>query len=227
MKKLFLALCVMATVPLICRADGNIIGGSNPPGILTISPSSIPGGATSYIQLTNSLQTGATFYTSSGTVNTFNVGTNLNFSDGSRETTAGWYVVRSTFTTATSSATSTTGATWFPTNISLSITPKKTTDVVELKFNGLMLESAVGAFCDLNIFAGTGRLLLGTNGQATINNTSATGTYGPFPLLAYDNPLTTSATTYTVAARNSGSSGTCTLTPSSYQSVFSAVIQGN
>lgn len=164
--------------------------------------------------------------TSSGTVSNLNVST-VTFSDGSRETTAGWYVVRSTFTTTTSTATSTTGVTWFPTNITLSITPKKTTDVVELKMAGLGSISSVVAFCDLNIYRNGSTQVLGAGGQNTINFTSATAEFVPDSLLAYDNPATTSATTYTVYFRNSGSSGTCTITPSSYTTVFSAVIHGN
>jgi len=44
--------------------------------------SEIPGGATSYIQLTSALQSGATFYVSSGTVNRLNIGTSITWPDG-------------------------------------------------------------------------------------------------------------------------------------------------
>src|SRR5205807_1586230 len=51
--------------------------GSNQLVSTTIQPSDIPGGATSYIQLTNTLQAGSTFYVSSGTVNNLNIQSTL------------------------------------------------------------------------------------------------------------------------------------------------------
>src|SRR5207302_8061919 len=51
--------------------------GSNQLVSATIQASDIPGGATSYIQLTSALQSGATFYVSSGTVNNLNIQSTL------------------------------------------------------------------------------------------------------------------------------------------------------
>src|SRR5207302_8645048 len=51
-------------------ASKNLVSG-------TLAASDIPGGATSYIQLTNALQSGATFYVSSGTVNNLNINNTL------------------------------------------------------------------------------------------------------------------------------------------------------
>lgn len=72
MKKLLAALCAVVGFSTYSLATGTLIGGINPPGIVTITTASIPAGATNYIQNTSTLQSGATFFTSSGTATNFN-----------------------------------------------------------------------------------------------------------------------------------------------------------
>ena len=65
---------------LLLLSSSCFAGGFTPTG----GSSSLPlaGGATNYIQVSNSLQSGSTFYASSGTVNNLNIGTSIKFPDG-------------------------------------------------------------------------------------------------------------------------------------------------
>src|SRR4029077_3870851 len=51
--------------------------------VTSLSGSNLPGGSTSYIQATSALQSGATFYVSSGTVNALTVGSSIGLPSGS------------------------------------------------------------------------------------------------------------------------------------------------
>jgi len=76
---------VTVTAPLGMNVTYGVVAGSftgNGSGLTNLPASglvgtNLPGGSTSYVQISNSLQASSTFYVSSGTVNSLNVGTSI------------------------------------------------------------------------------------------------------------------------------------------------------
>lgn len=176
---------------------------------------SIANGSTNYIQARATLQSGATFYVSSGTaVNLTATEFAVNSSSIAvyfmppvySSVTIG--IVISSITT--SSATAVATGIWVPSHATLTITPKFTTSRVRLQWEGDMTASNFSRDCYASFFRGTTNLG-NVNGMNHTGNGTETGPVTvPMGLLYYDSPNTTSATTYTVYFKTSGSV-TCTI----------------
>ena len=165
----------------------------------SITSADIPSGSTNYIQLTSTLQSGATFFVSSGTVNNLNVPNTKYFVAGNQI----FPILQvQQFTVTTSSGGGSTGG-YYDTNITVSITPKFSTSkiIIYLAFS---VAIGAGSTCDFTL-ARNGSNLLATSGfWRGASNYSGHSSY-----IYYDSPSTTSATAYTLQV-NPGAGGVTT-----------------
>jgi hypothetical protein len=184
----------------------------------------LDGATTSYIQNRDSLQTGTTFYVSSGTASSFNVDratvtTSLsmnsqrvvNVANGVLSADAANYgqlqqLARST-QTVNSASFSTSANTFQSTNLSGSIIPSATTSRVQITVTGTMrVAAATGANAFLSVFRGNTNLATGGNTSfVTILSQAAQINKSLAHVSFIDSPLTAGATTYTVKIKNDDS----------------------
>lgn len=177
--------------------------------------------STSYIQNRATLQTGTTFFVSSGTASSFNVDratvtTSLamnsqrivNVGNGVLSADAAAYgqvqqLARSSQTVNTGGF-NTTSNSYQTTNLSASITPSSTASRVKITVNGtwrIAAASGINAFA--SIFRGNTNLAIGANSSfATILSQSAQVNKNMLAVTFIDSPLTAGATTYTIKIRN-------------------------
>lgn len=168
-----------------------------------ITTSDIPGGATSYIQLTSSLQSGATFFVSSGTVNNLNVPNTKYFVSGFQMLPI---LQIQTYTTQTNTVL--TSTTFQNTALQGSFTPKTSSSKIIIAAFGDCSQN-VGDSGAVTIARDGTNLAADSSGfhRTVSNNNYHTA------MIVYDSPGTTSAVTYSVQIRTDGGGGSIEFPP--------------
>jgi hypothetical protein len=186
---------------------------------------SIANGSTNYIQATAALQSGATFYVSSGTVNNFTVQQAtvttslslnstklLNVSSGVVATDGVAFsqvkVLQVVFASVNGSS-STTTTSWAKTGLAATITPSSDSSKIAMYFSGTAYNTTTAKNCFFTFLRGSTNIA-NTNGIAASGVTATVTADMPVSAVWVDSPATTSATTYTVGFETD-SGGTCRL----------------
>lgn len=188
----------------------------NADGTMTVADSTAALSASAIIR-TSTLQSGATFYVSSGTAVNFNsstatISTLLTIPNGVNATDAAAFgqvaYFQAPVSSNTTTTTSTSGNTYVSTALGATITPQTATTRIKITVTGgIQVGATIGAEGVITVFAGAARDLDPTgNGCARLRNEAALILRSPAMCQFIDNPLTAGATTYTVKIKNSDNS---------------------
>jgi hypothetical protein len=195
-----------------------------------------------YVQNTNALQSGSTFYVSSGTVsgqlsaNTLvaTLGANLpaagfKITGLGAGTTAGdsvrfqqLKVLSIPSVGATTTVFGTTSSSFQTSNTTVTITPSSSSSKILIIACGTLHVAANSHSVFASLFNGSTNLL-GSNGQAELLATGSGTWWAPFTLMTVDSPASTSAQTYSVKIKNDDNATTVAVGDTGVQSIIIAI----